>query len=422
MSSVHAISPEGEIMRTRLAWFSGLAVVGILTLGGTNRALAQQGGGQVVKLGEGETLTISGFINGTLYSNNGFFTFGQGQNAEWANAAQPATDKNYLEGDVRNTRINFTFQGSPVLGKWSPRGVLEADFFGAFAYAPPATTGAPPFADEQPQLRIRFAYADLTNGRTTIRLGQFWSPLFGEVPVSVTHVAFPLGYGATGMIGWRFPGLYLYHDLNPGKPTVMQLVLGAFEGSGPEVNAGTGIGSGEASGMPQLEARLNFTHRKPNLSWSAYVVGHVSWQDTTAVGVAGDNLQGSGVEVGGNVTANKLTIHGNAYTGKAMGQQFAHITQQGNVKGSGAWVQGGYDFTPHWGAWVYYGLDDPKEGADSPGLTGNYRSKNEDVSGMLRFRAGRYQVGLEYFHANTTWATSGQQKATQIALSAMYTI
>ena len=410
-------------MTMRSAWFFRLTTLGILVIAsGAVRSLFAQQTGQVVKLGEGETLTISGFLNGTLYSNSGFFTFGQGQNAEWANLAQPATDKNYLEGDVRNTRINFTFQGSPVLGKWSPRGVLEADFFGNFAYSPPATTGAPPFADEQPQLRIRFAYADLTNGRTTIRFGQFWSPLFGEVPVSVTHVAFPLGYGATGMIGWRFPGLYLYHDLNPGKPTVMQLVLGAFEGSGPEVNAGTGIGSGEASGMPQLEARLNFTHRKPKLSWSAYVVGHLSWQDTTAVGTAGDNLQGSGVEVGGNVTANKLTIHGNAYTGKAMGQQFAHITQQGNVKGSGAWVQGGYDFTSHWGAWLFYGLDDPKEGADSPGLTGNFRAKNEDVSGMLRFRAGRYQVGLEYFKANTTWATSGKQKATQVALSVMYTI
>jgi len=31
-----------------------------------------------------------------------------------------------------------------------------------------------------------------------------------------------------------------------------------------------------------------------------------------------------------------------------MGQQFAHITQQGNVKGWGAWVQGGYELTPHW--------------------------------------------------------------------------
>jgi hypothetical protein len=406
-------------MIMRSAWFFRLTILGMLVIasGAVQSVLAQQPTGQVVKLGENETLTIGGFINGTLFMNSGFFAFGNGQNAEWATAAQPATDKNYLDGDVRNTRINFTFAGGPVLGKWSPRATLEADFFGAF----PATP-APPFADEQPQLRVRFAYVDLTNGRTTVRFGQYWSPLFGEVPVSVTHVAFPLGYGATGMIGWRYPGLYIYHDLNPGKPTVMQLVLSAFEGSGPEIGAGSGIGTGEASGMPQLEARLNFTHRKPKLSWSAYVVGHLSWQDTTAVGVAGDNLQGSGVEVGGNVTANKLTIHGNAYTGKAMGQQFAHITQQGNVKGSGAWVQGGYDFTPHWGAWLFYGLDDPKEGADSPGLTGNFRAKNEDVSGMVRFRAGRYQVGLEYFQANTTWATSGKQKATQVALSAMYTI
>lgn len=408
-------------MRVRLTWVSGL-VIGFLALGGPPAA-AQGAGGQVVKLGEGETLTISGFISASWYMNNGFFTFGNGQNAEFAQAAQPATDKNYAAADVRNTRINFTFAGSPVFGKWSPRGVLEADFFGAFAITPPATT-APAFGDEQPQLRIRFAYADLTNGRTTVRIGQFWSPLFAEVPVSITHVAFPLGYGAAGMIGWRFPGIYFYHDLNPGKPTTMQLVLAAFEGSGAEVGAGSGIGQGEASAKPQLEARLNFTHRKTGFSWSAYVVGHVDWKDTTAVGVETPDVSGSAVEAGANVTAGKFTIHGNVYTGTNIGQQFGHITQQvtsaGEVKGSGGWVQGGYDFTSHWGAWVFYGMDDPDE-ANSPGLTGNFRSKNDDVAGMVRFRAGRYQLGVEYFRANTTWATSGKQDATQVALSVMYT-
>ena len=37
--------------------------------------------------------------------------------------------------------------------------------------------------------------------------------MFGETPVSLTHIAFPLGYGASGKIGWRFPGIFLYHDL-----------------------------------------------------------------------------------------------------------------------------------------------------------------------------------------------------------------
>src|SRR5206468_12974919 len=99
-----------------------LVVVRLVALGRTQSAAAQGPGGQVVKLGQGETLTIHGFINSTWFMNNGFFTggFGNGQYAEWAAAVQPATDKTYLDGDVRNTRINFTFSGSPVMGKWSP--------------------------------------------------------------------------------------------------------------------------------------------------------------------------------------------------------------------------------------------------------------------------------------------------------------
>src|SRR5437773_4110750 len=306
-------------MRMRLAWVSGL-VVGFLALGGARAAPAQGGGGQVVKLGEGETLTISGFVNATWYMNNGFFGFGNGQNAEWAALAQPATDKNYSAADVRNTRINFTFAGSPVLGKWSPRGVIEADFFGAYAFSPPlATATAPPFADEQPQLRVRLAYADLTNGRTTLRIGQYWSPLFAEVPVSLTHIAFPLGYGAAGMVGWRFPGIFFYHDLGKaGKPMTTQLQVAVMKGSGPAVGAidvANNIGNGEASGMPQLEARLNVGNRGKNLSWNVYVVGHLDWKDTTGTGVIGSNATGNGVELGGNITPGHLTVHGNFYFG-----------------------------------------------------------------------------------------------------------
>jgi hypothetical protein len=412
-------------MRMRLTWCSGLAVLGILLLAGARPAVAQQPTGQVVRLGDGQTLTISGFINATWFMNSGRFGgFGQGQNAEWADSTQPATDKTILDGDVRNTRINFTFAGQPVLGKFSPRAVLEADFFGAL-------NGAPPFGDEQPQLRLRYAYVDLTNGRTTLRIGQFWSPLFGAVPVSLSHVAFPLGYGAAGKVGWRYPGVFLYHDLTVGKPVTIQLQLAAFEGSGPAAvgadpaGAAATVGQGEASGMPQLEALLSFTKRSPNLSWNAYIVGHVDWKDTSAVGVATDNLTGTAVEVGGSINPGKLTVQGNFYTGKAIGQQFGHITQQGDVKGVGGWLQAGYDFTPRWSLWGFYGMDDPKE-ADSPGLPARARVKNEDVAGMLRFRAGRYALGLELLRASTTWRpTVGgvlfKQDATQVALTVMYT-
>src|SRR5439155_14265904 len=252
----------GGVMRTRIASFCTLAVLAVLMLGGARTTSAQQ----VVKLGEGETLTISGFVSATMFSDRGLFGgFGQGQNAEWAAspANQPASDKTFTDGDVRNTRINFTFSSTPVLGKWAPKATLEADFFGAF-------NGNPPFGDEQPQMRIRFAYVDLSNGRTTVRIGQYWSPLFGETPVSLTHIAFPLGYGSAGKIGWRYPGLFLYHDLTTGQSVNAQLQLAAFKGSGPfaagNVRDSTNlIGNGEASGLPELEALLNFTHKTGTL-------------------------------------------------------------------------------------------------------------------------------------------------------------
>ncbi len=220
-------------MRKGVASFSGLAAVVIFILGGARPAPAQQPTGQVVRLGEGETLTIGGFISATLFNDRGLFSsFGQGQNAEIAAlpANQPGPNRGIFDGDVRNTRLNFTFNAQPVLGKWAPRATIEADFFGAF-------NGVPPFGDEQPQFRVRHAFVDLSNGRTTLRIGQYWAPLFGEtapfIPVSVAHIAFPVGLGAS-MIGWRFPGVFLFHDLTPStNPLKLQLEVAALKGSGP---------------------------------------------------------------------------------------------------------------------------------------------------------------------------------------------
>src|SRR5438132_9441856 len=231
---------------------------GVNFLGGVRAAPAQQPTGHVVRLGEGETLTISGFINATLYNDRGrFASFGQGQNSEFSVQNQVGADQSFTDGDFRNTRLRFDFAAQPVLGKWAPKATVEVDFFGAF-------NGSPPFGDEQPQMRGRVIYADLTNGRTTVRIGQDWSPSFAETPVSLTHIAFPLGYGASGKIGWRFPGIFLYHDLTVGNPVNVQLQLAAFKGSGAFTSANGRdstdlIGNGAASALPQLAVRLNST-------------------------------------------------------------------------------------------------------------------------------------------------------------------
>jgi hypothetical protein len=402
-------------MQTRTAWLRGAAGTLVLWLAAVPSVRAQQN----MRLASGDTLTLSGFVSATLYTNRAMFGgFGQGQNAEWAAQSPVNKDPSFTDGEIRNTRLRFGFNAAPAFGAWAPQAVLEADFF-----APPDLP--PPFQDEQPRLRVRLAYADLTNGRTTVRLGQNWAPFFGEVPVSLAHIAFPLGYGSAGMVGWRFPGLFVYHDLVPGAPVAAQLQLAAMKGSGPArpgTDALNNIGGGEASGLPQLEARLNLSRRTPTLSWTGYAVGHYDWMDSTGTGVDGDDMTQWGFEAGGSIAPRKLTLHGNAYVGKALGPQFGHITQFGNIHGWGAWGQAGYDFTPHWSVWAFYGGEQPDAARyrRDTGLT-LARQQSHVSNAMLRFRAGRYALGLEYFRADTRWST-GPRTAEQYSLSATYTI
>jgi len=404
-------------------------VATVLVLGSARAASAQQ----VVKLGEGETLTISGFISATLFNDRGLFSsFGQGQNAEIAacpvlptpgcTSAQPGVNQGIFDGDVRNTRLNFTFNAPPVLGKWAPRATIEADFFGAF-------NGVPPFGDEQPQFRVRHAYVDLSNGRTTLRIGQYWAPLFGEtapfIPVSVTHIAFPVGLGAS-MIGWRFPGVFVFHDLTPASPLKLQLEVAALKGSGVAASArdtANVIGSGEASGVPQFETRVNAARKFANGSWNAFVVYHLDWKDVNGTGVPGSNITDWGVETGQYIAVSSFTLHGSFYYGKGLGSQFGMITQfQPQIRGWGAWAQAGYDFTSHWGVWADYGIDQPDYARfrteTGVALT---RQLSHVGSALLRFRAGRYAAGLEYFRSVTRWST-GVTSADQFALSALYTL
>ena len=396
-------------------------VAAVLVLGSARAASAQQ----VVKLGEGETLTISGFISASLFNDRGLFSsFGQGQNAEIAAAPanQPGVNQGIFDGDVRNTRLNFTFNAPPVLGKWAPRATIEADFFGAF-------NGVPPFGDEQPQFRVRHAYVDLSNGRTTLRIGQYWAPLFGEtapfIPVSLVHIAFPVGLGAS-MIGWRFPGVFVFHDLTPTSPLKLQLEVAALKGSGVSASlrdTTNVIGSGEASGVPQFETRLNAARRFANGSWNGFVVYHLDWKDLNGTGVPGSNMTDWGVETGQYIAVSSFTLHGSFYYGKGLGSQFGMITQfQPQIRGWGAWAQAGYDFTSHWGVWADYGIDQPDYVRFRNETGGTLlRQLSHTGSALLRFRAGRYAAGLEYFRSVVRWST-GITSADQFALSALYSL
>ena len=177
----------------------------------------------------------------------------------------------------------------------------------------------------------------------------------------------------------------------------------------------------ESALVPQLEARLNVQRKRPGLGWNAYVVGHVDWKDTTGTGSNGDNVMAWVGELGGKVAVGSFSLAGNGYVGRGLGHQFAHITQQGDIRGWGAWTQAGYEFTPRWAVFVFYGQDEPdveRFARDNNGLQlARQRSRVGDA--LLRFQAGRYALGLEYFRAETRWS-AGPRTAEQFAFSVMY--
>src|SRR5213592_4288008 len=259
-------------MDTRMLWRHGVPAALVIALCPSPGAAQTQPVDNPVKLDDGESVRISGLVSGTVFVNRALFgAFGQGQNAEWADKTELRHNNTFADGDIRNTRLRFDFSAGEVFDGWSPRATVAVDFFGG--------QDAPPFGDEQPRLRVRVAYADLTNGRTTVRIGQNYAPLLGELPQSASHVAFPLGFGSAGAIGWRFPGVFVYHDLARGRQTTLGLQLAVMKGSGPiPSGAAVPVGTGEASGLPQLEGRLDLGGRAHGLAWGTYLVGHVDWK------------------------------------------------------------------------------------------------------------------------------------------------
>jgi hypothetical protein len=390
-----------------------------------------------VALGGAGTLTFKGFISVTAFAQDQNFTFGNGQNAEFPAGADCKVDCWFGGADIRNTRLTMVFDGPKVVSDWKVGGTLEMDFFGGF-------NGTGAFSGQQPVPRLRLAFIDFTNGSTTIRMGQQWAPLFGNVAVSLSHIAFPLGYGSAGDIGWRFPGLFIYQKLTPKDAAVSaDLQFAVMSGSWNSPSSpGTPLidyGSAGNASWPQFELRANVGGKAGDKgTWSFYLVGHIDEKDLSGAGASGcgtppaanpcgpagtrnDKLTGSAVEVGAKFQLGPVLIQGNGYTGHAIGQQFGMLTQFGRIQGQGGWAQIGFDLTKNWGLFGFWGIDDPKNSDVLKAVGAAGRMKNMMYAGLLRWKSGPLAFGFEYMHAELrTGALEVKTPGTQLALSALY--
>ncbi|MGI8844038.1 MAG: hypothetical protein ACR2HZ_10085 [Gemmatimonadaceae bacterium] len=370
---------------------------------------------QGIALGNDITLTVGGILSATVFTSNARFGLGEGQQS---NFVVTELEDWWHGGDVRNMRLTLKLAGPSFSGDWRSAATAEGDLFGGF-------NGAGAFGDEQPVPRLRLAFAEVTNGSTTFRVGQDWSLLLGNIPVSVSHIGFPLGWGSGGFIGWRFPGIFLDQALTPrGASTKATLRLGVLKNSWVDKATADQPSAGEA-GMPQLEARLNLDGTLSPGSWSVYLAGHWDEKDLNNVRPKGspeppeNNLTSTAVQAGARVQTGAMTIHGNIYSGKAMGHHFAHIVQFGDIEGWGAWAQAGLELSSRWSIWLYYGRDDPQDD-DLP--ADNSRLQSALLVPMLRFKVGPYSTGIEWLQSWVDYRTAGGGVVERSGSSVLYSV
>jgi len=101
---------------------------------------------------------------------------------------QDANGQSQASFTARETRLGIK-TGGPTLGDWRTFGKVETDFYGS---APSSGSGS---------LRIRLAYFDLTNGKTSVRVGQDWLPISTLNPATTNFTI--MGYN--GNLWGRIP-------------------------------------------------------------------------------------------------------------------------------------------------------------------------------------------------------------------------
>ena len=371
----------------------------------------------------GLSVAFHGFIDATAFSQTKSYTYGNGQNAEYP---VPGSLGNLSGVDVRNTRFWFDLTGAKLAGNWTGGARLEMDFFGG-------NNGTGAYSQQQPIPRLRQAYMVLNNpvSGSTIKIGQQWDLMFplDDLPESLSHIAFPLGYGA-GIIGWRFPGIAYSQDLNHGSDGPQWRVdVGAYEGNwdGPGSNTNY-LTAGNAGFRPQIEAKLRVEQAK---EWMLFVAGHYSQINLSGVGGAEPapitrQFSSEAFEAGGAWTPGPWVLRSVLYTGKGIGEIFGDLSQFGDIKDKGGYVQGGYKFTSNWSANLFYGISKPNAN-DVVRWMGNGATgllKAHSYAANVEYTVGDYSFALEWIHAILNTTTNGTNRVdtsgNQVNLSAYY--
>ncbi|MEZ4907212.1 MAG: hypothetical protein R2771_06140 [Saprospiraceae bacterium] len=359
------------------------------------------------------TISLHGFVSVSAFAQDQEFKFGNGQNASWV-SSDYNTDKFIKSVDIRNTRLTCKVKTKKLAKGLKSSVLVETDLFGGY-------NGSSAFSPSQQYFRLRLAFMELEYQNLLIRLGQVWVPLVGNPTMSLSHVAFPLGYGSAGFIGWRHPGLFTYYTIDLNDKIKLRIDAALFAGAWLEPGLPPDFLSAGDIGFPQAELRLNLLYGNSNL----YVVTHIDRKDFETLGSSSiDKLDSKAVEFGGKYNVKKILIQGNYYFGVNMGHQFGALTQLQSVakdlNSNGGWVQLGYEFNNHFAAYGYIGTESVNYNQAKELFGDSARLKHRLLDFNVQYKLGDFSIGAEVLNSKLiSGLDENESEGNQYSVSAL---
>ncbi len=321
---------------------------------------------------------------------------------------------------ARQSVFGFTItRTKPLASGWTPSALVEFDFFGT----QPVDTLLPQGRILN-QPRLRLAYFQIAKGNWKILAGQDRIILSPFDPISLSHVAVPLGYTAGDLWGW-FPQVRVDYSRKFGKTSVL-LQGGVLRPSfgdprlndlpvpGSSVNA-VFSGYGERSGWPFYQGHISVSHpwRGSAVTWGAGVhygkervgVNHTinSWAaafDADVPIVSRLTFRGEGY-----FGSNLVPFGGGILQGVAAIPANPPFTEIRPIHDAGGWAEFTIPATLDYKNVFYVGggTDDP---TDADLLPGTSRSKNSFVWASY-FHKLTNQITLAFEWSNWQFLTKG---------------
>jgi hypothetical protein len=378
-------------------------------------------------------VTPYGFVLLNMYWDMGTFT-----TKDYPGQVSTLDAGDAFLGSARQSRFGVRLGGKDnTLTGADLAGVIEFDF--QAGHAAGANAASTNWYNGLMRLRLASATATWKSGANSfaILFGQDYglvNPLFAE---SLAWVASPLFWQA-GNLWRRSPQVRAtyagkFGDIGLTLQAAALSPADSFTDVGnpaatppvPEGPHGTDFGAGNASGVPDFEARAAVNAKFGDIGGTVGVGYHMEQRKyLNAAGATADELDTNmlGVDVDLNLTK-FLQVKGEYYTGSGADDTYAGIAPsitgaagaRDTVDSDGFWVQGILKPVPFFNLTVGYGEGNGDEDVITSAAA---REKNTQLAVGAIVNAGKaWRFGAEWIQVNTTYGDASEFDASQFAVS-----